>query len=109
MVLVAGGDDITAFFPFPPYRQCWNCTDPEKADLGFTGSLNTARDLHNATLLTNGMAGPRGSRYQRYPYRASAELYDPAKCTWTFTGSARELHSATLLTNGMALAAGGFR
>jgi hypothetical protein len=73
-----------------------------------TGSLNTARDSHTATLLPNGMvlvAGGFG------PVRASAELYDPVSGTWTPTGSlntARAQHTATLLPNGMVLVAGGF-
>ena len=73
-----------------------------------TGSLNTARDSHTATLLPNGMvlvAGGLG------PVRASAELYDPASGTWTPTDSlntARAQHTATLLPNGIVLVAGGF-
>ena len=43
-------------------------------------------------------------------FSASAELYDLASGTWTFTGSlntTRYLHTATLLPNGMVLAAAG--
>src|SRR5689334_1801705 len=49
-----------------------------------TGSLNTARDSHSATLLPNGrvlVAGGFG------PVGASAELYDMVLGTWTPTGS----------------------
>ena len=73
-----------------------------------TGSLNTARDSHTATLLPNGIvlvAGGFG------PVRASAELYDTVSGTWTPTGSlntGRAQHTATLLPNGMVLVAGGF-
>ena len=76
-----------------------------------TGSLNSPRAFHTATLLNNGMViiaggtgGPNGFR------QASAELYDPATQTFTGTGSmtdARAFHTATLLNNGKVLIAGG--
>ena len=74
-----------------------------------TGSLNTARQQHTATLLNNGMvliAGGTGSS----AFLASAELYNPGTGTFTLTGSlnsARFAHTATLLNNGMVLIAGG--
>ena len=77
---------------------------------GDTGSLNTARYGHTATLLPNGkmlVAGGGGSS----GFLSSAELYDPASGTWTATGSlnsARYLHTATLLPNGKVLVAGGY-
>jgi Putative Ig domain/Galactose oxidase, central domain/Kelch motif len=78
-----------------------------------TGSLNTARDLHTATLLPNDIvlvAGGEVGNGVSFNALATAELYDPALGTWTTTGSlntARLRHTATLLPNGMVLVAGG--
>src|SRR5690349_19658390 len=75
-----------------------------------TGSMNTLRADHTATLLANGKGlvaggfGPNGMV-------ASAELYDPSTGTWAATGSlntARDDYTATLLANGKVLVAGGF-
>src|SRR6266550_2109735 len=74
-----------------------------------TGSLNTGRYFHTATLLPNGMMLVAGG-FSTGGASTSAELYDPASGSWTATGSlntARYLHTATLLPNGMVLVAGG--
>ena len=74
-----------------------------------TGSLNTARDVHTATLLPNGQVLVNGG-YNSTGILASAELYDPGTGAWTATGSlntAREYHTATLLPNGRVLVNGG--
>jgi hypothetical protein len=82
--------------------------DPALGTWTVTGSLNTARQMHTATLLPNGkvlVAGGVGPGYL-----ASAELYDPATGKWTPTGSmntARFEHTATLLNSGKVLIAGG--
>src|SRR5438477_7164984 len=52
-----------------------------------TGSLNTPRYYHTATLLPNGMALVAGGHISSPNVTASAELYDPAKGSWTATGS----------------------
>src|SRR5947208_364637 len=75
----------------------------------YTGSLNTVRRSHTATLLPNGMVLVAGG-FAPSGVLASAELYDPVSGTWTATGSlgtARYLHTATLLPNGKVLVAGG--
>ena len=85
--------------------------DPASGTWTGTGSLNTARYDHTATLLPNGkvlVAG--GFNVVGVVTFASAELYDPASGTWTFTGNlntARLFHTATLLPNGKVLAVGG--
>ena len=77
-----------------------------------TGSLNTARYDHTATLLPNGevlVVGGIGVN-GNYTSLASAELYDPQKGKWTTTGSmsvGRTGLTATLLPNGLVLVAGG--
>ena len=77
---------------------------------GYTGSLNTGRAQHTASLLPNGkvlVAGGQGISNRP----TSTELYNPASGTWTVTGSlhsARVNHTATLLSNGMVLVAGGY-
>src|SRR4029453_18119779 len=75
-----------------------------------TGSLNTARFGHTATLLPDGMVLVAGGADSNANALASAELYDPATGTWTATGSlanARNGHTATLLADGKALVSWG--
>lgn len=74
-----------------------------------TGSLNSARAQHSATLLDNGkvlvVGGANGVQNIN-----SAELYDPGTGVWTATGSlrdARSSHVAVRLGNGKVLVAGG--
>jgi N-acetylneuraminic acid mutarotase len=83
--------------------------DPASGTWTATGSLNTARTFHTATLLRNGMVLVAGGQ-TIIKLTATAELYDPASGTWTATGSlntARSDHKAALLQNGMVLIAGG--
>ena len=84
---------------------------------GFTGSLNTNRYGHTATLLENGkvlIVGGGGfpcsgnSCYSTV--NGSVELYDPVAGTCSYTGDLnqrRSSHSATLLKDGRVLVAGG--
>jgi hypothetical protein len=77
---------------------------------GSQSSLNTARQLHTATLLNNGLVLIAGGQGSGNIILTSAELYNPATGTFTPTGSlntARLEHTATLLNNGMVLIAGG--
>ena len=83
--------------------------DPASASWSATGSLNSARGNHTATLLSNGLVLVAGG-YPNHIAISSAELYDPASGSWTATGSlntARWIHTATLLSDGKVLVAGG--
>ena len=76
------------------------------------GLLNTQRFNHTAVLLPNGkvlVAGGFSSEYYGAPL-TSAELYDPATGSWTYTGNlaqARGFHTMTLLPSGKVLVTGG--
>src|SRR4029077_2292933 len=82
-----------------------------------TGTLNTARKSHTATLLPTGKVLVAGGYNNIFPNPGaldSAELYDPATGTWTTNpnpghhlNTARYSHTATLLPNGKVLVAGG--
>jgi MYXO-CTERM domain-containing protein len=75
------------------------------------GALATARDSHTATLLPSGKVLIAGGSGSASPYWLdSAELYDPARGSFTATGAlatGRDSHSATLLPSGKVLIAGG--
>ena len=108
LVLMAGGYGVVGAYIGPEASA--ELYNPATGTFSYTtGSLNTARYSHTATLLNNGMvlmAGGSGSS----GYLASAELYNPATGTFTPSGSlntARYLQTATLLNNGMVLMAGG--
>lgn len=80
--------------------------DPSSGTFSATGSVNTARLFHTATLLSNGMVLIAGGCCSL----ASAELYDPTTGTFSPTGNlntAREFATATLLTDGQVLIVGG--
>jgi galactose oxidase-like protein/Kelch motif protein len=105
-VLVAGG-----------FGCSYSCTlasaelyDPATGTWTITGSLNTGRWGHTATLLPDGKVLVAGGYNPLGVVEASAELYDPATGTWTVTGSLnadRTRHTATLLPDGRMLVAGG--
>ena len=75
-----------------------------------TGSLNTARDYHTATLLPNGQVlATAGNGVGNLPL-SSAELYNSATGSWTLTSSlnaGRWYYTATMMPNGLVLMAGG--
>ena len=77
---------------------------------GPTGNLHTARDIHTATLLPNGLVLVAGGLNTGSVESRSAELYDSASGTWAPTGNLNEgrfYYTATLLLDGKVLVAGG--
>jgi len=70
------------------------------------------RNLHTATLLTNGKVLVAGGSFPgAIPFfPAEAQLYDPNTDSWASAGSlsiGRELHTATLMADGKVLVVGG--
>jgi hypothetical protein len=96
---------LAAATPVPAFGQA-------SGTFAFTGSMNTTRAFHTATLLQNGqvlVAGGLCRACSSSPL-AEAELYNPATGKWTVTGSMstpRSNHAATLLANGEVLVVGG--
>jgi len=91
--------------------------DPHTGRWSRTGSMDTPRYGHTATLLPNGNALIIGGcNSSQYVYGcsqslATAELYDSHTGAWTATSSMttpRASHTATLLSTGQVLVAGGY-
>jgi WD40 repeat protein len=77
-----------------------------------TGPMNAARWVHTANLLPNGQVLITGGQSNTNPATlASAELYNPATGTFSYTTgpmtTPRSNQTATLLPNGQVLIAGG--
>ncbi|MEY2500504.1 MAG: hypothetical protein QOI07_838 [Verrucomicrobiota bacterium] len=106
-VLVAGGYIFTANYRGTRVLDSAELYDPGTGKWSPTASLNRARHVHTATLLSNGQVLVAGSVGD---FSNTAELYDPATETWNVTGalaSGRAYHSATLLPSGSVLVVGG--
>ncbi|MCY1079507.1 Kelch repeat-containing protein [Archangium lansingense] len=108
-VLVVGGHEA---FGSTTRNATAELFDPQNGNWTSTGSMQTARSAHTATLVSkNGralvlVAGGEGATSKL----ASAELYDPETGTWTATGNmglVRYAHTATRLQDGRVLVAGG--
>ncbi|CAF2171415.1 unnamed protein product [Rotaria magnacalcarata] len=83
--------------------------DPSTGIWTLTGSMNTSRYAHSASVLANGKVLIAGGIYNDTLLN-SAELYDPSTRIWTTTGSMhyeRYDHKASVLKNGKILVTGG--
>jgi hypothetical protein len=102
---------VNGFQPFPDNVTAESDTAfPAEGRWIPTGSLNSARAIHTATLLPNGLVLVAGGLNTRSVESRSAELYNPVTGTWTVTGSlndGRFYYPATLLPNGKVLVEGG--
>lgn len=81
----------------------------ERYAFALTGSMNSSRDYHSATMFENGVVLVTGGRVSS-PL-SSAELYDPVAGRWTpaaTMAAVRATHTSTLLANGKVLVAGGY-
>jgi hypothetical protein len=111
-VLVAGGTAPG----FGNYLASTETYNPLTNTWSVTASMHAARGSAAGVLLRNGRVLISGGLYGCDPefgfcfVTPSAELYDPAVNTWTFTGSMaaeRSGHTATLLPSGRVLVVGG--
>ena len=88
--------------------------DPEGKVWTETTPMQVSRANHTATLLANGrvlVAAGFTTDNGSLTWTLTAEIYDPATRTWTFTGTApntpRGGHTATVMLDGRVLIAGG--
>jgi N-acetylneuraminic acid mutarotase len=116
LVLITGGHN-GAWGGNPPskgntggYVSTCELYNPATNSFSYTGSLNTLRYQHTATLLPNGKVLITGGSIGYNTYTNTCEIYDPSTGNWSVTDSMSEsrfMHSATLLPNGTVLVIGG--
>lgn len=108
-VLITGGSQNVGFRSELASAEIY---DPQSGIFRATGSMNTPREGHTATLLRDGRVLIAGGSPNGVNTTDSAEIYDPARGQFIATSPMtvpREAHTATLLRNGKVLIAGGGR
>lgn len=111
LVLVAGG--LSTYNTGGVLVKSAELYDPSVGTWTITGSMNTVRCNHTATLLVNGMVLVAGGSNESWmgAMIGSAEVYNPSTGIWTTTTSmntVRGWHTATLLSSGAVLMTGGY-
>ena len=108
-VLITGGNDANGHAVASA-----ELFDPATGAFTATGSMATGRGYHGSARLTDGRVlitgGNPGAWTFSGPMLQTAEIYDPARGTFTATGSMtryRAWHTATLLLDGRVLITGG--
>jgi Galactose oxidase, central domain len=110
-VLVAGGEEVNDR-GFSVLLASAELYDPASGLFSLTGSMVTGRELHTATMMSNGKVLIAGGEDAKGYAVARAETYDPALSAFVPTGSmgvGRYGHTATALPGGDVLIAGGER
>jgi WD40 repeat protein len=110
-VLVAGGEEVNDR-GFSVLLASAELYDPASGRFSATGSMVTGRELHTATMMSNGKVLIAGGEDAKGYAVTRAETYDPALGSFIPTGSlsvGRYGHTATALADGEVLIAGGER
>ena len=108
-VLLAGGVQNIGFRAELSSAELY---DPVAGTFTATGSMQTPREGHTATLLRDGRVLVAGGSDNGVHTLDSAEIYDPRSGAWHFAGHMtvpRVAHVAVLLGSGQVLIAGGGR
>jgi Galactose oxidase, central domain len=110
-VLIAGGEEVNQR-GFSVLLASAELYDPASGRFSSTGSMVTGRELHTATMMSNGKVLIAGGEDAKGYAVTRAETYDPALGSFIPTGSlsvGRYGHTATALPDGEVLIAGGER